>query len=186
MTSITLVLNDSYIENPKSHNLFFQTLIRCTTCAEFSARCRQSACEADRLKLEAGQKEHLKNVQQYRLIQSRHLDYLESSSMVFHFWLLTSEACNYYAGHISWKNTPQRVFQDWRVLWESLQLSLQWDFLCRTCVLPFFLEAYYCFSFFWSLTCRGLNMLSETEGSNILKWLGWCQLSFYLILPLFS
>ncbi|CAK8991031.1 unnamed protein product [Durusdinium trenchii] len=44
---------------------------RCSTCAEFSARCNKAACESDRLKLEAAQKGHLLNVHQYRLIQGR-------------------------------------------------------------------------------------------------------------------
>ena len=45
--------------------------LRCSICAEFSARCNKAACEADRQKLEAAQKSHLLNVHQYRLIQGR-------------------------------------------------------------------------------------------------------------------
>ena len=45
--------------------------LRCSTCAEFSARCGKATCESDRSKLEKGQKQHLLNVHQYRLIQQR-------------------------------------------------------------------------------------------------------------------
>lgn len=45
--------------------------LRCSICAEFSARCNKAACEAERSTLERGQKQHLLNVHQYRLIQQR-------------------------------------------------------------------------------------------------------------------
>lgn len=44
---------------------------RCSTCAEFSARCSKATTEMERNKLESLQKSHLLNVHQYRLIQNR-------------------------------------------------------------------------------------------------------------------
>lgn len=55
----------------KHSKFVFLLPLRCSTCAEFSARCNKAACESDRLKLEAVQKGHLLNVHQYRLIQGR-------------------------------------------------------------------------------------------------------------------
>ncbi|CAJ1432458.1 unnamed protein product [Effrenium voratum] len=44
---------------------------RCTLCAEFTARCRKECFQHLRAQIERAQTEHLKNVRQYRQIQSR-------------------------------------------------------------------------------------------------------------------
>ena len=44
---------------------------RCSICAEFSARCKRATTESERTTLESHQRQHLTNIQQYRLIQNR-------------------------------------------------------------------------------------------------------------------
>ena len=46
-------------------------LSRCTQCAEFTARMRRVTLQTERSQLEKAQSEHIKNVAQYRAIQSR-------------------------------------------------------------------------------------------------------------------
>ena len=57
------------------HNLLLYSLqplvSRCTRCAEFTARCRKATEMNLRSQLERAQQQHLKDVLQYRAIQTR-------------------------------------------------------------------------------------------------------------------